>query len=104
MTIKQYDNKELAFLRSQFVTAKDISKIRTLPYAFTRNGVGMLSSVLGSETAVDMNIRIMRAFTASGVEATIHSRYYEPFLVDLKKHNAQYREIGFIIKMHYGSA
>lgn len=31
-----------------------------------------------------------------GVEATIHSRYYEPFLVDLKKHNAQYREIKFI--------
>ena len=31
-----------------------------------------------------------------GVEATIHSRYYEPFLVDLKKHNAQYREIGFV--------
>lgn len=33
---------------------------------------------------------------ADGVEATIHSRYYEPFLVDLKKHNAQYREIGFV--------
>ena len=64
-TAKQYENIELAFLQSQFVTAKNISKIRTLPYAFTRNGVGMLSSVLGSETAVDMNIRIMRAFTAS---------------------------------------
>jgi hypothetical protein len=33
---------------------------------------------------------------ADGVETTIHSRYYEPFLVDLKKHNAQYREIKFI--------
>ena len=33
---------------------------------------------------------------ADGVEATIHSRYYEPFLVDLKKHNAQYREIEFV--------
>lgn len=30
------------------------------------------------------------------MEVTIHSRYYEPFLVDLKKHNAQYREIKFI--------
>jgi hypothetical protein len=158
-----------------------------LPYAFTRNGIGMLSSVLRSETAVEVNIRIMRAFTAipeilnnnalmmqrilsieqhqtetdtkvnqiittiekrlpeqlpeqvfatgcvwdawtyvsdlvrsakqrivlidnfvddrvlslldkraDGVEATIHSRYYEPFLVDLMKHNAQYREIKFI--------
>jgi hypothetical protein len=158
-----------------------------LPYAFTRNGIGMLSSVLRSETAVEVNIRIMRAFTAipeilnnnalmmqrilsieqhqtetdtkvnqiittiekrlpeqlpeqvfatgcvwdawtyvsdlvrsakqrivlidnfvddrvlslldkraDGVEAMIHSRYYEPFLVDLMKHNAQYREIKFI--------
>ena len=33
---------------------------------------------------------------ADGVEATIYSRYYEPFLVDLKKHNEQYREIKFI--------
>ena len=31
-----------------------------------------------------------------GVEATIHSRYYEPFLVDLKKHNTQCREIRFV--------
>lgn len=33
---------------------------------------------------------------ANGVVAVIHSRYYEPFLVDLKKHNAQYREIAFV--------
>ena len=161
--------------------------LRRPPYVFTRNGIGMLSSVLRSETAVKVNIRIMRAFTAipeivnnnvlmmqrilnieqhqtetdakvsqiittiekrlpqqqpeqifatgcvwdawtyvsdlvrsakqrivlvdnfvddrvlslldkrtDGVEATIHSRYYEPFLVDLKKHNAQYREIAFV--------
>ena len=34
-----------------------------LPYAFTENGVAMLSSVLTSETAVQVNIQIMRAFT-----------------------------------------
>ena len=33
---------------------------------------------------------------AEGVEATIHSRYYESFQTDLKKHNQQYREIKFI--------
>lgn len=33
---------------------------------------------------------------ADNVEATIHSRYYEPFQTDLKKHNEQYREIKFI--------
>ena len=181
------EDKAIALLRSQFATTKDISKIRTLPYAFTRNGIGMLSSVLGSKTAVAMNIRIMRAFTisqqimesnallfkrvfhleqhqqetddkinllmakmddhtpkllpeqifatgcvwdawsylsdlvrsakkcivlidnfvddrvlslldkrAENVEATIHSRYYEPFQTDLKKHNEQYREIVFV--------
>ena len=158
-----------------------------LPHVFTRNGIGMLSSILRSETAVEVNIRIMRAFTAipeivnnnvlmmqrilnieqhqtetdekvnqiittiekrlpeqqpeqifatgcvwdawtyvsdlirsakqrivlidnyvddrvlslldkraDDVEATIYSRYYEPFLVDLKKHNEQYRVIEFV--------
>lgn len=35
------------------------------PYAFTKNGIAMLSSVLNSETAIDANIYIMRAFTKS---------------------------------------
>ena len=61
----QLTKEEWKILRSQIATAKDLSKIRTLPYAFTRNGIGMLSSVLGSKTAVAMNIRIMRAFTIS---------------------------------------
>ena len=53
-------------LRSQIVTLKQGrgQHSKYLPYAFTRNGVGMLSSVLHSETAVGVNIRIMRAFTA----------------------------------------
>lgn len=38
--------------------------LRRPPYAFTRNGVAMLSSVLRSQTAVGVNIKIMRAFTA----------------------------------------
>ena len=38
--------------------------LRRPPYAFTRNGVAMLSSVLRSQTAVGVNIKIMRAFAA----------------------------------------
>jgi hypothetical protein len=38
--------------------------IKYLPYVFTENGVAMLSSVLRSPTAIEVNIRIMRAFTA----------------------------------------
>lgn len=55
--------KEATSLRSQFVTAKTgRGGRRTLPYAFTEQGVAMLSSVLRSERAVRVNIAIMRAF------------------------------------------
>ena len=48
-------------LKSQFVTSS-WGGTRKLPFAFTRNGIAMLSSVLTSETAALANIRIMRAF------------------------------------------
>jgi hypothetical protein len=182
-------NDEQNSLRSQVVTLKNGrgQHKKYLPYAFTRNGIAMLSSVLKSETAVGVNIRIMRAFTmipqllnyntqlvqrifnieqhqqetdekidliiekieeispkplpeqvfptgcvwdawtyisdllrsarqrivlidnfvddrvlsmftkrSEGVSATIHTRYNEQFLTDLKKQNAQYPEIEFI--------
>lgn len=40
------------------------SNIKYLPYAFTENGVAMLSSVLRSQKAIQVNIQIMRVFTA----------------------------------------
>ncbi len=58
-------NEEQNSLRSQIATLKNGrgQHKKYLPYAFTRNGIAMLSSVLKSETAVGVNIRIMRAFT-----------------------------------------
>jgi hypothetical protein len=54
---------EWAALRSQFVTSKaGRGGRRYPPYAFTEQGVAMLSSVLGSERAIAVNIEIMRAF------------------------------------------
>lgn len=50
-------------LRSQFVTSNR-GGIRYMPFAFTEMGVAMLSSVLRSETAIQANIAIMRAFVA----------------------------------------
>ena len=52
--------------RSQFVTLNEGrgSNIKYLPYAFTEQGVAMLSGVLKSPTAVEVNIRIMRAFVS----------------------------------------
>lgn len=190
-TTKSTGNEGVTILQSQIATAKDLSKVRTLPFAFTRNGIAMLSSVLRSETAVGVNIRIMRAFTAipqilnhnaqmiqrifnieqhqietdekiniiieriedlspkmlpeqifqtgcvwdawayvselvrsakqrivlidnfvddrvltmltkreQGVTATIHTRYSEQLLLDLKKHNEQYPEIEFVQLPH----
>jgi hypothetical protein len=50
-------------LRSQFVTSSSgHGGRRTAPYTFTEPGVAMLSSVLGSERAIDVNSEIMRAF------------------------------------------
>ena len=48
-------------LRSQFVTSKRGGR-RYLPYAFTEQGIAMLSSVLNSERAIQVNIAIMRTF------------------------------------------
>lgn len=56
-------NDEEVLLRSQIVTSNGRGGNRYMPYAFTRNGIAMLSSVLRSDTAVEVNIRIMRAFT-----------------------------------------
>jgi hypothetical protein len=48
--------------RSQFVTLKRGQNIKYRPYAFTEHGILMLSSVLNSERAVQVNIEIMRTF------------------------------------------
>ena len=58
--------QSVASLTSQIATLKSGrgQHRKFLPHVFTRNGIGMLSSVLRSETAVGVNIRIMRAFTA----------------------------------------
>ncbi len=57
----QLTRKELIDLRSQFVTSSWGGR-RYLPYAFTEQGVAMLSSVLNSEKAIQVNIQIIRTF------------------------------------------
>lgn len=66
LTKPEYDS-----LRSQFVILDDTGETgargkhsKYLPFAFTEQGVAMLSSVLRSDTAIKMNISIMRAFIA----------------------------------------
>ena len=192
VTFNSLENQQDINWKSQIVTSNFAKMgLRRPPYAFTRNGIGMLSSVLRSETAVGVNILIMRAFTsipqivnqnvqmvqrifnieqhqmetdekielildkieeiapkqlpeqifqtgcvwdawtyvsdlvrnakkrivlidnfvddrvlslldkrADGVSATIHSRYFEQFQTDLKKHNEQYPAIEFVQLPH----
>jgi hypothetical protein len=58
----QLNSEEVNNLRSQFVTSSWGGR-RYLPYVFTELGVAMLSSVLNSERAIEVNIQIMRVFT-----------------------------------------
>jgi ORF6N domain-containing protein len=59
----QLTAEEIASLRSQIATSnKGRGGRRYAPYAFTEQGVAMLSTVLNSERAIQVNIEIMRAF------------------------------------------
>jgi phage regulator Rha-like protein len=59
----QLTKEEYANLRSQFVTSKDDrGGRRYLPFAFTEHGVIMLSSVLNSKIATEINIAVVKAF------------------------------------------
>src|SRR6266850_4299884 len=60
----QLSENELENWRSQIATSNPAAKmgLRRPPYAFTEHGVAMLSSVLNSKRAVQMNILIIRAF------------------------------------------
>lgn len=99
--------------RSQIVVLKRGHNIKYRPYAFTEHGILMLSSVLNSERAVQVNIEIMRAFVklrrmlASNVELArelkeMESKYDRQFKVvfDAIRHlmttpRSKTKQIGF---------
>ena len=54
--------EEAAASRSQIVTLKRGHNIKHVPYAFTEQGVAMLSSILRSPKAIQVNIAVMRVF------------------------------------------
>ena len=92
----QLGKEEFPSLRSQFVTSKRKSARggrRYPPYAFTEQGVAMLSSVLNSPRAVKVNIEILRAFVrlrkilASHVDLALKLDALE------KKYDAQFKVV-----------
>lgn len=72
----QLNKQETQNWKSQIVTSNSVLKmgLRTRPYAFTEQGVAMLSSGLNSERAVEVNIEIMRAFVKFRLLASAHSK------------------------------
>ena len=89
----QLSKEEFDDLRFHFGTSSDWGGRRYRPYAFTEQGVAMLSSVLRSQRAIRVNIEIMRAFIrlrqilASNVELAKKLDTLE------KKYDAQFKEV-----------
>lgn len=84
--------------RSQSVTLKRGQNIKYPPFAFTENGVAMLSSVLHSEKAIEVNVQIMRAFTRLR-QIMVRNKDLTYLFRELKKKVDQHDiEIGLIIR------
>ncbi len=86
--------KEWETMRSQSVTASQKKRnISTTPYAFTEQGLAMLSGVLNSDKAIDVNIMIMRAFvfirqySLSHKDLTLKLKQLE------KKYNKHFKDV-----------
>jgi len=106
----QLNAKETLSLRSQFVTLNEqviqTKPLETLrgqhtkyrPYAFTEQGVAMLSSVLKSERAVKVNIAIMRAFVQLRQSLETNSALARKFSELEKRVGKHDHEIGAIIE------
>ncbi|OQZ01973.1 MAG: DNA-binding protein [Candidatus Brocadia sp. UTAMX2] len=91
----QLTPEEFDSLRSQNATLKTGrgQHRKYLPYAFTEQGVAMLSGVLNSERAIDVNVAIMRAFVKLREFALTHKELSRK-LNDLeKKYDAQFRVV-----------
>lgn len=81
-------------IRSQFVTASQNKRnVEITPYAFTEQGVAMLSSVLKSKKAIQVNISIMRVFVAVK-QMYLHNAEVSKKLEELEaKYNKQFSDV-----------
>lgn len=84
---------EFANLKSQIVTSSWGGPRRARPYAFTEQGVAMLSTVLRSKRAVQVNIEIMRAFVRLRQMLASHADLARKLDALEKKYDAQFRVV-----------
>ncbi|MDP3065340.1 MAG: ORF6N domain-containing protein [Methanobacteriaceae archaeon] len=89
----QLNREEFENLRFQFGTSSRWGGRRYLPYAFTEQGVAMLSSVLSSKRAVQVNIAIMRAFVKLREMLATHKDLARKLNAMEKKYDAQFRVV-----------
>ena len=88
----QITDEEFEDLRCQNGTAK-FSKVRTLPFAFTEQGVYMLATVINSPVAVSVNKNIMRTFTKLR-EFSLHYNALAKQIIELeRKQNKKFKEV-----------
>ena len=76
-------NSLIVSLRSQFVTSNKRGGLRYMPFAFTEHGVIMLASLLRSDLAVQISIKITRAFVAMR-NYVMSTKLIESELVELR--------------------
>jgi hypothetical protein len=89
----QLTQEEFANLRSQSVTSSDWGGRRYPPYVFTEQGVAMLSSVLRSPRAIQVNIEIMRAFVRLRQLIASHAELARKLDALEKKYDAQFKAV-----------
>jgi phage regulator Rha-like protein len=101
----QLTNEELKILKSQIVTSRWGGIRRANPYVFTEQGVAMLSSVLRSKKAVQINILIMRAFVKLRQILSTHKELaykLEELERRISKHDEHIQDIfeGLVMTIH----
>ena len=89
----QLTEEEFSNLKSQIVISSWGGLRRARPYAFTEQGVAMLSSVLRSKRAIQVNIEIMRAFVRLRRMLASHADLARKLEALEKKYDAQFRVV-----------
>ena len=87
----QLNAREFEHLKSQFVISSWGGLRRAAPYAFTEQGVAMLSSVLRSKRAVLVNVEIMRAFVRLRQMLAAHADLARKLAALEKRYDAQFK-------------
>jgi hypothetical protein len=86
--------EEMEIWKSQIViTNKERMGLRRRPYAFTQEGIAMLSGVLNSERAIQVNIEIMRTFVKLRQMIASNAQLARRFKALEKKYDEQFRTV-----------